>query len=582
MSKRRSRHERGTVAIVVALSSTMLFALCALGVDLGNGFARKRDIQTQADLAALAAAAYLPADLVNDANNADIYDAATEYATRNKVAGQVTATWDFSDADKTNGYIEFVGANKLRLYAPTSRVNFALAPAAGLPNHMNVSAVAAAEIRSPGKSMPFFVSQSCGWNDQTILDQTSGAPAPGYVPTLDPTSSPTSNAKIQIINPTSAAKNATPPTMVLTATTNNGFDNVDQVGFTAEGADASHHFPAPIVSGSGNSLTVTVPNGVMLQDRVWWVRVHKTNGRWSSSDNAKSFVVGDPGADGSCDSKNSGNFGSLALSRNDVNSSRYLEENMAQGIQHGMDSYPAPYPADCSTTIPPAVLDSGTPVDGRLLNCLVTDSGADLQQRATEAFITDTRQGTPAKLAVDGDTNKTGRYTKPDGFDYLTNCHGAPSDRPIDVTGPGPDVPINNDVLSCFITGDDALGNPVTVGAVSAPTGAPEHVISSAIFDSPRFFWLPVLVDDPSGGRSGSYAIVEFRPVFITDQPDTASRAAPSIDGENNNGIEMASGNVEKIRVRAINYESLPEFTGDMVHTIDYVGVGTKIVRLVE
>ena len=34
--------ERGTVAVVAAVSMTMLFGLGALSVDLGNAFSRKR------------------------------------------------------------------------------------------------------------------------------------------------------------------------------------------------------------------------------------------------------------------------------------------------------------------------------------------------------------------------------------------------------------------------------------------------------------------------------------------------------------------------------------------------------------
>ena len=58
---RRRWDERGAVAVVVALCSLVIFAVAALAVDLGNGFARKRDTQNQADFAALAGARSLPA-----------------------------------------------------------------------------------------------------------------------------------------------------------------------------------------------------------------------------------------------------------------------------------------------------------------------------------------------------------------------------------------------------------------------------------------------------------------------------------------------------------------------------------------
>ena len=92
-----------------------------------------------------------------------------------------------------------------------------------------------------------------------------------------------------------------------------------------------------------------------------------------------------------------------------------------------------------------------------------------------------------------------------------------------------------------------------------------------------------MLATDPAGG-SGSYAVIDFRPVFITDEADSAT-AGVSAPGDEANGIVMAKNgkSIEKIRVRAINPAALPDFSADDGdETIDYVGVGTKIVRLVE
>lgn len=556
--------ERGTVAIVVALSATMIFALCALAVDLGSAFARKRDIQTQADLATLAAAAHLPHSA---STQSDIYAAATSFSNKNKVAGQDASFWNFSDSDKANGFIEFDSPTMLRLFAPQSEVDFWLAPVAGLPTGMKVSAVAAAEIRSPGRGLPFFVSTSCGWGSQTILDQTAGPQIPPtYSPTLDPTSTPPSAVVINSITPDKTVF----PSPAVSLTINAQFKDIDTVGFTAE--DGSH-VTIDNVNVNGNSGTFSVPSGVLTQQKVWWVRLREKAkpaqgskpavlAAWTSS--TKPFVVGDPpnSSTPACDTKNSGNFGSLELSRDDVSQpARYLVENMALGVQHDFTVYPTtPYPASCSGQAA-AVMDNGAPVAGRALNCLTTDTGSDLAQKATDAFITGTAQGSP------------GRLDKPTG----TGCSPAKTTarRTLsDITG---NPSINDDVLSCFFTNDT-----VTVGQVSKSSGAPAHVISPDIFDSPRFFWLPVLASDPSGG-AGSYAITGFRPVFITEQADAGTRVAPA--ATLNNGIEMAGNgkSIEKIRVRAINPLSLPEFVGDGGdNTVEYLGQGTKVIRLIE
>lgn len=569
MKRERSRREDGTVAVIVAMSATMIFALCALGVDLGSAFARKRDIQTQADLAALAAGANLPRSAASEPL---IEAAANSYAVENSVQGQDTATWNFADTDTSNGFIEYVGTNKLRLFAPKSRVDFWLAPAAGLPNGMDVSALAAVEILSPGKSLPFFISTTCAWGEQTILDQTSGPTLPpGPPPVLTPDSTPNASVNIASIDPTNVALNAGTVNMTVTSTTNNGMNNVNRVGFTREGG-LGHEF-VDVSGATGDQIVVQVPPAVVNTEAVWWVRLRQgPQDRWSDSSNAKPFVVGDPLGPpaASCDSKNSGNFGSLDLSRTDVlQPARYLVENMALGIQHGLDKYPPPAPvppANCAG-LPEAETDTGTVVEGQAINCLETDTGSDLAQKATDAFIIGTDVGSPPRL--DADTSEV------NGFG-CSPTEGT-SRREFDAINGDPGI--NDDVLSCFLRDD------VSVGDVTGPTitNSDKYSIDKAIFDSPRFFWIPVLVADPSGG-AGSYGIVDFRAVFITEQDDDAENDDPQ--ASTNNGIEMSSNGrqIEKIRVRTINPLALPEFSVDLGpdNTIEYTGAGTKIVRLVE
>lgn len=577
MNLRRRNAETGTVAIVVALSATMIFALAALAVDLGSGFARKRDIQTQADLATLAAAAKLPYSV---SRKAAIEAAATAYATKNQVAGQDTATWDFADANRLNGYIEYEGANKLRLFAPTSRVDFWLAPAAGLADGMDVSAVAAAQIESPGVGLPFFISTACGWGQQTILDATAGPSIPPtYVPTLTPTSNPASTVKIKSVSytPNPVPYPVVPSTVGITieTTSGSGLTDVKEVGFTTEDGV---HFTRPI-NVKGGTTTFDVPLTVLALEKVWWVRLLEDGkksapDRWTSSDNAEPFIVGNPTSSipsASCDSKNSGNFGSLDLSRNDVGQpSRYLVENMALGLQHDLARFPPPLPvppAGCASDSD-AEMDTGTPVEGQLVNCLETDTGSDLAQKATDAFITGTAQGSPARLSATDHPTRAG-----------CDPNEGSSNRVLgDISG---DPAINNDVLSCF------LKPGVKVGDVTQPscTGSCVNAISDDIFESPRFFWIPVLHADPSGG-AGSYAIVDFRGVFITAQDDNATFADPLPAANPDNGITMSTNGkqIEKIKIRAINPLALPEFSGDPGpgNTVPYLGSGTKVVRLVE
>jgi uncharacterized membrane protein len=54
------RTEHGAVAVFVALLSVVLMSAAALGVDLGQAYVAKREVQNQADLAALAGATTSP------------------------------------------------------------------------------------------------------------------------------------------------------------------------------------------------------------------------------------------------------------------------------------------------------------------------------------------------------------------------------------------------------------------------------------------------------------------------------------------------------------------------------------------
>ena len=74
----RRRDARGAVAVMVAVTATVLFAVGAVAVDMGNVYHKRADLQTNVDLAVLAAAAKLP-------DQAAARLEATDYLDRNEV-----------------------------------------------------------------------------------------------------------------------------------------------------------------------------------------------------------------------------------------------------------------------------------------------------------------------------------------------------------------------------------------------------------------------------------------------------------------------------------------------------------------
>ena len=83
--RRRRRDESGAVAVLVALLAVVLFASAALSVDLGNAWARKRTVQKQVDVSALAAGWMLP---LTAANRTAVVDEVATYLEENRTTGQ--------------------------------------------------------------------------------------------------------------------------------------------------------------------------------------------------------------------------------------------------------------------------------------------------------------------------------------------------------------------------------------------------------------------------------------------------------------------------------------------------------------
>ena len=85
--RRGRRDERGAVAILFAVLAVVLLGVGALAVDLGQAYAKKSLLQTDVDIAVMAAVAELDSA---SGCNADVVDTAEDFLTRagNAVPGQ--------------------------------------------------------------------------------------------------------------------------------------------------------------------------------------------------------------------------------------------------------------------------------------------------------------------------------------------------------------------------------------------------------------------------------------------------------------------------------------------------------------
>lgn len=556
MSRRRStpraRDENGIVAVVVAIMAMVLLSTAALAVDMGNAYARKRLVQSQVDLAALAGGAKLPATTPVARSNA--VAAVLDYLQRNATFGQQATTWtpsQLQDANLGNGEVVFETPNRMRVIAPPASVEFGLAGAIGF-SAVDVNAVAKVEVRSPGIVLPMWLPSDCAVG-RVMGDTGSGGSSSSTGAKFTP---PRSDNRLDItINPTSAPYGST-VSMSVTINDLPVGTKTARIAFSY-GADELASFPVSWAVGTTKQddlrvVTINVGTNVTNKLGAWqvWAVAKDSKGVERYSADPAAFSVTGTGMVG-CTASQRGNFGQIRSPRTDVSQkqSEYAL-NIAIGIDHSIVPFPSAYlPGDglCSSSTPYAQLDDEPARDDR--NCIYVEPGND-------------GPGLTAGL-IDGIGGYPGRLARP------TSCPGR---QPLVIRG----VSLNNDTLSCFLPAGTPVGAIATAGS-PAPTG----VLSADIFDSPRFFWVPVAARAERDGKK-FLAIKSFAPAFVTDESLLATKTAS--DAGPTNGITMNGGGqqVSSVQIIAFDPAALPETTTTTGDGIPYIGSGTRLVSLVE
>ena len=616
LNRPNRHHERGATAILFAIFATLFFTVAALGVDLGNAMTRKRDVQTQADLAALAGGGELPTEGLTPTPVDDEVRAVAAYLIKNRVyddTGSLTIpTFSATDtADERDAKIDALATklvstnpadvekyghvyygsfdasgtfipskNMLTVLAPHRRISFGLARVAGF-DHVDVSAHATAAIKSPGSvaAMPFYAYSGCDWGQQIISHSTTSSP-----PNVKyPKSTNIAAVDALIVDAEYPAlhqvdENYADPLELV----GSGFTSVTKVGlFPSDGTD---EMPLTEGDAAGNfriddseHITFWLPS--TLPAGSYYVRVEAPKNTGNNADSAWSEVsnvflnVGDATLFCS-DDKSSGNFGSITVARSDSTkgaSNGWLPLNIAKGLDLpnvGVTLYGTTNSDSCGNSDTTAV-QSDDPSLRTDINCLKTDTGFP-QNPATNGLITGVASSptTPGRLDTD------------------PVC---PENAELPATREAAGVIINNDVLSCFFTDDDT-----SVAKVSSENYDGDVVIDASIFGSPRFFWIPVIPTQADSGKS-SYPLIDFRAAFLTGENGDATRGhgvGPALntyywDDPVTNGLKMAKDStngqdqVDSFRVVFINPKALPpDSSGGS--PIDYTGSGTKLLFLVD
>jgi hypothetical protein len=541
--RRPTRNEAGATAVLFALLATSLLGVGAVAVDMGQVYAKRSALQSNVDMAVMAAAAEL--DNAGPCNP-EVIAKAEEYLakTTNKVADQISVNLSTGTAgNDADGSIQ---CNNWRvdLWAPRVEVHFGLAKALSPGNTgVEVPATAAAQIKSPSQSssLPMYAVSGCDTGYQQLTDPPPGpAPAP-VVPDLTPDGPPyntVSNLAITTPNPAEIpAGSVTPVPMEVKG--KNLVGTTAEVWFTNAAGDHVQAAGPLGITTSGPNFTITVPTvpqTVLDTNGIWYVRVFN-DGMWSSESDAQALVIGDLLF---CNGMVSGNFGTLKLARSDGAPATWLEMNIIKGMEPLLQ-------INASSAVPCSPVDSDhaptSPTD-----CVSTDPGF------------------PNEAATDGLVNGSGSNPGRLDQDTTPGCdRTGGSNRTM--TAPA----LNDDVLACYIVGAHNVGDVIA--------GEP-GILSADIFKSPRFFQIPVIPVQASHGASGAYPLIGFRPGFITEEPSSSTRTARgSVTGHN--GVHFHAGHVEQLNVVLFPDAALPETAPPVGGEIDYIGSGTKVLVLV-
>ncbi|HQR27166.1 MAG TPA: pilus assembly protein TadG-related protein [Nocardioides sp.] len=543
----RRHDERGAYAVLFAMLSVLLFGIAALAVDLGNVYDRRAETQSQADLAALSAAPALATS--HAAATAQV----ATYLNRNLTVGQAAVTASqLTDGNPANGEVTFPTTYSMRVVTPQARVAFALAAPLTGTDSTEVAATATVTVGTPGANrvMPFFAvtGSGCDYGAQALSDPANGQHQ-SVVPALAPPTTnvgQTSNATLTSLTPYQFDQGAVGA--VITTINGNHLSSVNKIGFYRTPSESPNQFEEVITTNSNNNTisSVPVPPNVTNYPGVWWLRTYTSSGNkgWSPLDQSLPVRIGD-GPIQCGNLSTSGNFGTLKLPRS-TSPSTWIPDNIARGleppltlsVQQNSASIPLCAPGGVGVVYSPTT-GSGTRYANT--NCVDTDTGL-TAQTSTQGMITGTGTGAVGRLLVPTTESVPGRSC---GVGHTANERS--------MLG----YTLNDDTLSCFMNDPSMKLSTIASASYTGPA-----VLNPAIYQSPRFCYVPVLGAQPTSGGSLHYSVVDMRPCFITSESnDSSYNTQQFTDGtvsSTANGLTIPTNKVTTMRVFFFNKAALP------------------------
>jgi hypothetical protein len=495
MAARVERDERGAVAVLTAIVVVVLLVVSAFAVDIGNTWARRGQLQVQADKAALYAAEFLPVAAAGD--ELDVAAAAAWYIACHPVPGQRETTSampdcagpaDRSPADEAirqfgqwlldEGLVGFtdptmdddVSQTVISVETPPARVDYGFGALAGRSG-AEPSQGASAKVSSPGDLLPIGLSLEC-------LSSFLGSAAVGHGDTL------TGILPFGYV----ATGKAGPGGGGAGSAGNGGAGNGGKGGNgggNGGGTPASTTSPVDLDEFIGCSTTLSSPRQASGEPEL-------TANIRGGLDHA---LVAHPGlAQISQGLASVGDGGLTAAELSGILSSEgYLFE--------------------CKDSDPLDVIDKqGRVNQGEVPNCVQTNlNNFNERDDFTAGFL-----GAQGRLSCEVSACADG-YT-------VNDLPGVPGTY-------------NADTFDRFIV--DGRGGSLTDQLFYAlstyllpdlPLVTPTDAIDEEIFESPRFFWAPIITTSPFTTGMKDYPVLTFRPVFLTPGRPVEGPAVQTVD----------------------------------------------------
>lgn len=572
--------ERGAVAIVSGLVSVVLLVVAAFVVDIGGTWARRGQLQVQADQAALYAAESLPAR--DAASRLTVARKAAWYIACHPVLGQEDLS-TIPDCPATSstpspaldayaqslldtGMVTFPASNQVSVTTPPAQVDFSFGQVAGAEGTVQQKS-ASARVLSPGNIEPFGLSLNCLLTVANNLPGQLGSTTSQVLPLNYLAPGPLTKDNRQTKWKTSLATSSTLKVRSITPTQVDPVTPVTTFTVTGDGWGATSRVKVAFALGDTNDLDLTkwktietpeipltgltslgttstataaLPLVVATNPGNWHVKVAVHNGSgwvYSQQDLVLTVTLREDVTDSL--------LTSLGCTRI-LKSPRDLQDgtpgnlrlNLSEGLDHGVWKHPS-----LATLAPPdasidGVLSALGDVDG-LFQCNdsdtnVQDTGGNLSTGKTPNCMVLAQGSNTYTEFTEGMLGPDTTVALPDGTTKRVAGRLVCTDRrPCARSFAMPQFPgrtFNDDRFEDFVTNDSLLTSAMFFNLSSylddgIPAVTPNGALKDDIYSSARFFWVPVLstplVPVANANDAGAYPILTFRPVFVTQSRHT-------------------------------------------------------------